>query len=107
MRLAWHGPAVLARVDAATKAAIDVVTEAAADDAGRSPMWVSHRRGYEDAIASEPARRRGSKIVGRFGLTRRRGKRFDFFIERGTPFLRPAADRTFPLLASLIKRGIR
>ena len=99
----WHGDEIVARIERAAREAIDETTADAAEDAKGSHWWAVGRGQLGDEIKSEPARREGHEIVGKFGTTQRRGF-YGLFLERRTPFLRPAADRVFPQLAQRIRR---
>lgn len=101
-RLTWRGPEVLAAVREATREAIDETTEEAAKDAAASHWWRNRSGLLEANIEHEPADRFGRTVRGRFGTTRRQGF-YGLFLERRTPFLRPAADRNFPRLAQRIR----
>jgi hypothetical protein len=105
VRLRWNGDRVLRNVQDAVAHAIDETTEDAARAASASRWWRSRTGNLESQIEHEPAKRRGSKIRGRFGTTRSRGF-YGLYLERRTPFLRPAADRVFPTLAGRIRRRL-
>lgn len=95
----WRGPQVAARVEAATKQAIDAITERAAEDAQANHWWQNRTGELESNIIAEPAERRADgRVVGRFGTSLRREGFYGLFLERRQPFLRPAADRNFPAL---------
>jgi len=104
-RVTWRGPAILRAVQAATSAAIDETTEAAAQAAKASHSWANRSGQLEGEIENESAMRVGQETVGKFGSTQRRGF-YGLFHERRSPFLRPAADLIFPRLASRIKRRL-
>lgn len=101
--IVWNGEEVAREIAAATKAAIDETTAAAAEDAKTSHWWNSRKGQLQEEIVNEPAKVEGTRTTGRFGTTQRRGF-YGLFFERRTPFLRPAADRLFPTLAERIKR---
>jgi hypothetical protein len=102
---------VIARMREAVRAAIDDVTEAAAADASMAHWWVNRTGMLESRIVSEDARHIGGHVTGRFGTTSKLGF-YGLFHEEGTvhefarPFLRPAADRTFPTLAARIRERL-
>ena len=110
-RLDWNGEDLLFRVAEAARVSIDEVTAEADADASASHSWVDRTDQLEEEIVTEDAHMVGSRVVGRFGTTRRRGF-YGLFHEEGTthefarPFLRPAADRTFPTLAEKIRRKL-
>jgi hypothetical protein len=104
-RVTWRGKAITAAVVAASKAAIDETTEQAAEAARASHGWSNRTGQLEGEVVSEPAQRVGGETVGKFGSTMRRGF-YGLFLERRTPFLRPAADQTFRTLAGRIKRRL-
>lgn len=99
----WRGPQVRARVLAATKAAIDECTESAARDAAGNHWWRNRSGDLQGNIVSEPAKIENGRLVGRFGTSLRREGFYGLFLERKTPFLRPAADREFPALARRVR----
>lgn len=106
-RLDWRGDRVLAQVSRAIKDAIDETTKDAAEDAKDSHWWQSRSGNLESEIVTWPAQRTGgAQWTGKFGTTKGAGF-YGLFLERRTPFLRPAADRNFPKLAKAIKRRIR
>lgn len=104
-RIDWQGATVVAKITSATLAAAREVVEEAAADA-RQNHWWRNRAGanLQSQIVAEPARiarGRPGVITARFGTTARRGF-YGLFLERRTPFLRPAADRAFPSFATRI-----
>lgn len=101
----WHGDEIAARIERATRAAIDETTAEAAEDAKGSHWWQVGHGQLGGEIKSEPAERVGREVVGKFGTTQRRGF-YGLFLERRTPFLRPAADRAFPELRKRIRRRL-
>lgn len=105
-RLVWKGPLVLEKVARATQLAIDDVTEHAALDAESNHWWSNQTANLEANVISEEAQRQKDKIKGKFGTTKDRGF-YGLFLELRTPFLRPAADRNFPLLARVIALRMR
>lgn len=98
----WNGDEVVENVVNAAKDAIDETTEAAAKDAASSHWWSSRGGQLESEIVSEPAKVVDGKLTGKFGTTKVRGF-YGLFLERRTPFLRPAADRVFSTLTERIK----
>jgi hypothetical protein len=105
MRLDWKGPQIKARVEHATLRGIDDCTEAAARDAQGSHWWRNRSGDLQSNIIAEPAKvAPGGHRRGRFGSSLRRGGFYGLFLERRTPFLRPAADREFPKLGRAIRR---
>lgn len=103
----WLGDEVLAKAITASMEAIDVVTQAAADDAKANHWWSNRTGDLEKNTIAEPATTDGLEVRGRFGATLRRGGFYGLFLERRTPWLRPAADRTFPLLPLTIREKAR
>jgi len=101
----WYGDQILAKVDRALVAGIDEVTAEAAADA-RSNHWYTSESGQLEAnTTNEPAQRTATGARGRFGWTAHGGF-YGLFLERRSPILRPAADRTFPKLAAAIRRRL-
>lgn len=100
----WYGDQIVAKVQRASQAGIDDVLENAVADAKSNHWWQSRQGTLEAGIIREPAERtaRGG-ARGEFGTTSRQAF-YGLFLERRMPFLRPAADRTFPQLAAAIKR---
>lgn len=111
-RLEWHGARLRSEVVEASRAAINETLKEADADASSSHSWMNRTDQLEEEIVVEKATIVGDKVVGRFGTTRRRGF-YGLFHELGTmheiarPFLRPAADRTFPTLAEKIRRRLQ
>lgn len=110
-RLDWNGDDLIARVAEAAREAIDETLAEADADASASHWWVNRTGNLESEIVTEDARVEGTRVAGRFGTTTmRRGRRtgwYGLFHEYTTPFLRPAADRTFPTLAAKIARRLK
>lgn len=105
MSLQWNGAAIAARVAAASAEAIDEITEEAAQEAVRDRWWKARRgaEGLVSEVVTEPAKPQDDGTVsGKFGTTQRRGF-YGLLLERKQPFLRPAADKTFPGLAGKIR----
>jgi len=98
----WFGERILERKLEAARLAIDDITDEAALDAAGSHWWKNRTGNLEENIVAEPAKREGSAVTGKFGSTEGAGF-YGLFLERRTPFLRPAADRTFPRLAAMIR----
>jgi len=98
----WFGERILERKLETARLAIDEITEEAAADAQGSHWWKNRTGNLEGHIISEPAKREGSVVTGKFGATSREAF-YGLFLERRTPFLRPAADRTFPRLAARMR----
>jgi hypothetical protein len=111
-QLNWNGDRVRARLVVASRAAISETLQAADDDASQSHSWQTRKGQLEEEIVTTSVEVHGSRMRGFFGTTRRRGF-YGLFHEEGTvhefarPFLRPAADRTFPSLAGRIARKLR
>jgi hypothetical protein len=104
-RIDWRGTYVLESVRRATQAAVDDTTKDAAAVAKASHWWAARTGDLTGQIVNEPARRFGPKIRGRFGSTKTRGF-YGLFLERRTPFLRPASDIVFRTLAGRIRRRL-
>lgn len=96
----WNGPQVTRKLLEAAREAIDETTQ----DAGRqAAASVEHRTGrLAEETISEPAVIEGGRARGKFGSTQRRGF-YGLFVERRQPYLRPAADISFPTLARRIR----
>lgn len=105
-RLVWNGQRVLAEVRRATLAGINETLDDAVQDAKSNHWWTSSSGQLEAEIVKEDACvELGGRIRGKFGTTKGRGF-YGLFLERRTPFLRPAADRTFPRLPRHIRRRL-
>jgi hypothetical protein len=110
-RLEWNGDALIDRLAEAARVSIDETLDEADAVATSSHMWVNRTDQLEEEIVTEKAVIVGVRVVGRFGTTQRRGF-YGLFHEEGTvheyarPFLRPAGDATFPMLASKIERNL-
>lgn len=111
-RLEWNGDAIISRVEAAARAAVNETVDDAAGDARLSHGWINRSLQLEDEIKTEHAKLGERNPSAKFGTTRRRGF-YGLFHELGTvheherPFLRPAADRVFPTLAARIRRRLK
>lgn len=99
----WYGNEIKAAVLAASIAAVDETTQAAADEAEQDHWWRNRTDQLEEETIMEPARPDGRGVVGRFGTTRKRGF-YGLFLELQRPFLRPVADRIFPTLAANLRK---
>ena len=110
--LDWDGEQVLARVREAARLAINDVMADADADASASHFWKNRTGMLESRILTEDATIVDGNPTGRFGTTKQLGFH-GLFHEEGTvnefarPFLRPAADRTFPTLATKIRERLR
>ena len=102
LTLSWRGDEIAERIMQAAQASVDDITAKAAADAASNHWWQSRTGNLEGNIVNEPAKRVGGVITGKFGSTEGPGF-YGWFLERKTPFLRPAADRNFPQLATQIR----
>jgi hypothetical protein len=109
MPLKWNGLRVRSRVIAASKLAIDEVTSAAVAHAKDNHPWQNQTGTLEGSLQMRPATApRGTRatISGYWGSFT---VGYAIFLELGTehipamPYLRPAADATYPLLAGRIR----
>lgn len=111
MPLQWNGDELVRQVEEAARRAVDATVDAAADEAERSHVWQNRTRQLEEEIRAEHAAPDDPNPTARFGTTERRGF-VGLFHEEGTvheferPFLRPAADITFPSLASRVREEL-
>jgi len=107
----WNGDKILGQVFEAARMGVNETLREADRDASTSHSWVNRTDQLEEEIVSEDATIVLDRVVGRFGTTRGRGF-YGLFHELGTkhemerPFLRPAADRTFPGLALRIRKHL-
>lgn len=105
-RMTWLGPEIVARVTAVAVAAIDETTKAAADDAKAHHWWANRTGDLQKNTFAEPAHFDGANVTGRFGSSMRAQGFYGLFLERQTPWLRPAADRHFRKLRAKL-RGVK
>lgn len=102
--LDWKGKGVQDKLLQATKDGIDTTMAAGVEEA---KIRVNVRTGIlQGSIRFEPARQEGARVVGRWGS-------FDvnYAIPQelgpnGRPYLRPASDLVYPLLAENIKGAL-
>lgn len=108
-RVVWLGDRIALRLAAAAAEAINEATHAAAEDAASNHWWEAQRGsdGLQGQILSTPAKPEGARVVGKFGSSIRKAGFYGLFLERRQPFLRPAADRHFPKLPLLIRKGTK
>lgn len=105
----WNGDAIVKRMERAAREAVNETVDAARDDALATHTWENRTGQLEEELISVHARAGAGNPVASFGTTLRRGF-YGYFHELGTvheiarPFLRPAADRTFPGLRARIAR---
>lgn len=105
----WNGTAIVRRMERAARAAVNETVDAARDDALATHTWENRTGQLEEELISVHAAAGEGNPAASFGTTRRRGF-YGYFHEIGTiheiarPFLRPAADRTFPGLKLRIAR---
>lgn len=107
-RVEWLGKEIEARLIVKTIEAADVTLKAAADDAIQHHWWANRTGDLEKNTVAAPARLEGAVVRGKFGSSMRAEGFYGLFLERRTPWLRPAADRHFPefrvVLAKLWRR---
>ena len=116
-RFEWNGDELVRRLAEASRASIDETLHETDDVATASHWW--HRRTglLERKIEIDPATisADGLHITGAVGVkvppgAGRKGVRFNpfygLFLEIKLPWLRPAADITFPRLAEKIRRRL-
>lgn len=107
----WNGDKILERVTEAARKGVDDTTQATDDVATASHWWANRTGNLERNIVTEPAVVEGSRVVGKVGATTmRKGKRtgwYGLFLEYKLPWLRPAADETFPTLATRIRERLK
>lgn len=105
MRLEWYGQQILDQIRAQAAQAIDsTLADAAARAASLAPVDTG---ALKSDITYKPATKQGGVIVGSFGAYT---VDYAIYQEMGTyrmaarPFIRPAADATFPTLLSRLGR---
>lgn len=110
-RLEWNGDRLVEQLAEAARASIDETLGEADADASATHWWRNRTGNLEMNIVTEAAKVEGVRVLGRFGYTTmKRGARtgwYGLFHEYKLPTLRPAADRTFPTLASKIARRLK
>lgn len=103
--VAWHGEQITRRVEAACRAGIDETLAACLAVAiPRAPIRTGFLRG--SAFVRRAQRGLGG-IVGSWGFSAHYAPYLEFGTVRMSPrpFIRPAADLQYPLLASRIRRA--
>lgn len=105
----WNGDKILGRMERAVRGAVNETVDDARDDALATHTWENRTGQLEEELISVHAVAGERNPTASFGTTKRRGF-YGYFHEVGTireiarPFLRPAADRTFPGLKLRIAR---
>jgi hypothetical protein len=107
-RVEWLGDLIVEETIVKAKEAIDHVTDAAAEDARQNHWWSNRTGDLERNTFAEPAKLTPEGTVrGRFGSSMRAEGFYGLFLERKTPWLRPAADRHFRELKGVLKGLVR
>jgi hypothetical protein len=124
MRSDWNGDDLIAKIENATREAVNETVDAARDDARLTHPWQDDPRErtlksgrkvdthLERQIQSEHAHPDDPNPSGAFGYTRQKGF-YGLFHEDGTvhehafPTIRPAADRQFPLFLERLRRRLK
>lgn len=107
MSFTFHGKEVASHVISEARFAVEETLHEAAEEAKRSHWWTKRRAaGLETQIQVGPIEHVGSVIRGTFGATKGQGF-YGLFLERRVPYLRPAADATFPKLAVKLRNRLR
>lgn len=110
MGMFWKGDEVVAKVEAATKLAIDQTTAAAVNRAKSEHPWKNRTGTLEGSLQMRSARAEGLQIRGEWGSF---DVNYAIFLELGTanmpamPYLRPAADAEYPRLAERITGAMK
>lgn len=99
----WLGDRILIKAAEACAAAIDVCTEGAAKDAAMNHWWSDRTGDLARNTINIPATLHGAEVTGKFGSSMRAEGFYGLFLERRTPWLRPAADRNFHKLPVLLR----
>lgn len=100
----WLGKEIELRLIEKTIAAADATLDAATQEAKANHWWSNRTGGLEANTFFAPAKLDGLRVKGRFGSGMRAEGFYGLFLERRTPWLRPAADRTFPAFAATLAR---
>jgi hypothetical protein len=98
----WNDDKLREHIRAAALAAIDDITQAAAQEAQQNHWWRDNSGHLKEETISESARVDANGVSGKFGTTQRRGF-YGMFLEYQQPFLRPVADRVFPGLPDRLR----
>lgn len=109
MPLRWRGSEIAAKVEAASKLAIDQTTSDAVNHAKQNHPWKNVTGTLEGSLQMRQAEVDGMRVVGTWGSFT---VQYAIFLELGTsrmpayPYLRPAADATYHLLAARIRANL-
>lgn len=95
-KVTWLGDRLIAKAVEVTKKAADETLQASVDDAKAHHWWANRTGDLEANTISTPAHFEGNVVKGKFGSSMRAEGFYGLFLERKTPWLRPAADRHFP-----------
>jgi hypothetical protein len=107
-RVEWLGDLLAEEAIVKCKEAIDHCTKAAAEDAAANHWWSERTGDLSANTIAEPAKvTKEGTISGRFGSSMRAQGFYGLFLERKTPWLRPAADRHFHELHTILKGMMR
>jgi len=119
MGVKWRGKQVKARIGDAARKGVDSTMSLAVIQAKSNHAWNNRTGTLEGSIkTSQPAAREGNTVRGLWGST---DVRYALIHELGgapgmapgpaaipaRPYLRPAADATYPMLARQIRRFVR
>lgn len=104
----WYAPQIQEKINAAAIEAINEITILAAESAQASHWWTGRTGGLQGGTRWERAKVTGKgRVTGKFGSANSLTAFQGLILERRTPFLRPAADKFFPLLATFLSRKVR
>ncbi len=103
-RLNWKGKAVEGKVQRCEKQGINITMTEAVIEAKNNHPWIFDTGALEKSIQiTQKATAQFATVVGQWGT---KGVEYGIFLETNPKWmwLRPAADQTYPNLASNIKR---
>lgn len=108
-KINWRGTEIADKVAAAAALAVDQTTANATNHAKQNHPWKNVTGTLEGSLQMRPAIKEGDHLVGQWGSF---AVNYAIYLELGTrymhpyPYLRPAADATYPDLARRIRENL-